>query len=183
MTRLTVVGGVILISVASWCAAASASDSCVEEDALVPNTTLTLTSAVKNHDGAFVGDFRLQNLRIARGIVIPARKASESFYIDYPDATVQFRDLNGTWTTLANHLPGTFGPSPDALKVGLHSMASFKVELFSVQLGNLSGTDFRLAIRLADRSCIVSQPFRAYPDRASITKIESLTTDGSASRN
>lgn len=160
------------------CITGRAADGCEEPDPLLPDVTVVLKRATKAPNGMYVGEFEIENQRISPEISISGRKTRHAFYVEFPDAYIEFKDLNGTWVTLANHLPGTYTTSPDVLRIAVHSKADFSADLFSVDWGNLSGTDFRLILRrVSDPTCIVSRPFRAYPDRASITRIESLHTE------
>jgi hypothetical protein len=152
-----------------------AADICIEPDKLAPQVRLVLKRADK--EGAtFVGEFELQNNDFSPKIVLPGRRVGGVFYVDYPEASIEFLDLNRVWTRLQNHLPGTFLASPDALSIAIHSRASFKVELFSKSWGELSGFDYRLVLKFSDNpKCIHSDTFRAYPLREPISEIKSVT--------
>jgi hypothetical protein len=152
---------------------ANASAICLPPDKLAPNVTLVLQSAFEKGDGFFEGTFELENRDIKPQIQIPGDRDVNDFFVYFPDAAVEFRDLNGSWVRLITAAPGTYLASSHKLEIKKNSKAIFKTPLFSKQIGGLSGTDFRLVIRLfrPDR-CIVSETFRAFPERQPVTHIE-----------
>lgn len=81
-------------------------DLCEEPDPLVPDVTVVLEHAALDKDGMYVGEFEIENQRISPALSIPGRKTKETFYVDYPDVSVEFKDLNGSGVALANHAPG-----------------------------------------------------------------------------
>lgn len=156
------------------CATATAADKCTEPDPLAPETVLTLTN-VNRIGQEFVGEFELQNLGIRPSLVVPGHQAGGDFYVEIPTISIQFRDLNGSWVTLANHPPGTFLPAPDKRDIKVGAKAVLKINLFATDWNELSGSDFRVTIQpQKPAECIVSDPFRAYPDHGSVTHIKSL---------
>jgi hypothetical protein len=175
MSRISLIGVIAIFLTGWWCTTIAADDVCLEPDALLPDVKLTLKHASKNADGLFIGEFELENHTIASGISVSGRRVNGGFHVEYPDARIEFRDFNGVWSLLGDHPPGTYFSSPDTLLVAVHSRVSLKVELLPAERSEMSGGDFRLAIRFSAPSlCIVSDVFRAYPERSPITRIESL---------
>jgi hypothetical protein len=152
---------------------ANTSAICLPPDKLAPNVTLVLQSAFEKSDGFFEGTFELENKNIRPQIQISGDRIANDFFVYFPDAAVEFRDLNGSWVRLITDAPSTYLSSPHKLEVKKNSMVVFKTPLFSKQIAGLSGTDFRLVIRLfRPARCIVSETFRAFPERQPVTHIE-----------
>jgi hypothetical protein len=168
----------VVICLGSLTGVASAADTCMEPDPVIPTATLTLKRAERTDRGVFVGHFEVRNYTLEM-ISIPGRKSDGQFRVDYPDAGIEFKDLNGVWRQLLGHAPGTFFSAAGALKIVKNSSALVTIELFSADRVDLSGVEFRAKVRLsAPETCFVSFPFRTYPARVPITRIESVAVPG-----
>jgi hypothetical protein len=173
----------ILILLNSQSSVLFAAESCHEPDFLFPETTLILKNSYEDKSGNFFGIFELGNYEITSSIAIPGEYEGHDFYVSPPYATIEFKDLNGTWTRLSYRPPEEYLPSPNHLKVRTRSKAIFRTMLFPKSVVELSGSDFRLVIKVANPSlCIVSFPFRAYPVRKSVKGFKTISVPKIRSR-
>ena len=148
---------------------AQADDStCYEPDVLAPDVSLSLIRAYQRN-GNHVGSFALINHASRLPIELYGRHRGNKYYLEYPDVAVEFKDLNGLWSVFRIHSPGTYSRQNEHLAIQTGKTAVFDAELFARNVP-VSGYSFRLVLKLTqpDR-CVVSSPFRALPDRASIT--------------
>jgi hypothetical protein len=157
---------------------AMASETCAEPDSLFAEASFFL-SRVTRREEEFVGEFVIENRGIHPSLVIGGRRVGESFEVDYPTAVLEFQDLNKSWSMLVNNLLGTYLPDPDQIEIRVGEKSSINIHLFATDWNELSGSDFRVAMRLkSPAKCILSAPFRAYPERAPISHFQTLTRPG-----
>lgn len=175
MRKIFLYGMCIFIMLVSKSVLVFASAPCNEEDLLLPKVSLILKSTFEGKKNVFYGTFELENKEITPLLAIPGRRVGHDFFADYPNVSVEFKDLNGKWVRLQNHLPGSFLKSPNQLSINAQSKAIFKTELFPKSMIELSGSDFRLILELVNPSmCIVSNPFRAFPVRIPVRGFETM---------
>jgi hypothetical protein len=117
-----IVGWVGVVLVSMRLTTVNAAEVCIEPDPLLPAATLVLKRA-ERVDDAFHAEFELDN-RSIDVVELPGRRANGKFYVDYPDARIEFRDINGIWTQLLDHAAGTFLSSPSTLKAEKGSKVS-----------------------------------------------------------
>lgn len=157
------------------CNFAFASTKCESPDSLFPDAELKLMDVELKNGNQFIGKFELKNNAIKSALFIPENIVEKNQFINYPDVAVEFLDLNGQWRQLLNHPPGTFLSSTKMTKVVQNSKITFKASLFSKDMPGLSGTDFRLLLRLSKPNiCIVSYPFRTLPVRPPTVNVETI---------
>jgi len=154
-------------------------DPCSLPDPSDRRLSLTLKSTSIGEGETFVGIFELENRSVSPAVVLPGIRKGTVFNASQPEITVEFKDLTSNWVPLPT-LPGSYGSKPDQLSIRPNTRATFTTYLMSRQIANLSGSDFRLLVRLFNPAfCIVSSPFRAIPIRKQVEGFQSSpsTTD------
>lgn len=148
-------------------AASHGVDLCSDPDASDPRVRLAL-KGTQIIDGVYVGEFEIQNIGVTEPILISGEAGSEAFAVEYPDVSIEFKDLNAHWTAL-QMVPGTFTQQEGRLEIARNSKARFTTMLMTQEVANLSASDFRILVRAVNpKICIISRPFRAVPLRPQV---------------
>jgi hypothetical protein len=133
---------------------------------------LVLKSVKLSSGEGFIGTFELSNAKYDHALVLPGRRIGNTLFMDYPDVSVQFRDLNSQWVSFTE-LAGSFLTPPDRLEVKPGSRVAITTTLMSPEIANSSGSEFRIMIRLSDPDiCVISRPFHAVPMHSPVTGFE-----------
>ena len=159
-------------------ASSSAFETCDVQDPLGPRATLTLRGTFEDKAGNFVGLFQFHNIDLAQSVKIAGAGDKHGFAVHRPQAKVQFKDLNGNWTTLApGPLEENLQPT-SALHVASKSTVTLRIVLFPKKLVMQDGSDFRLLLSFADPgSCMASLPFRALRPPGGVQGFVSVAPD------
>ena len=107
--------------------------TCYEPDELAPDVSLSLTR-VYQRKGNHVGSFALINHASKLPIELYGQHRGNKYYMEYPDVALEFENLNGLWSDLGIHLPGTYSSQNEHLTVQIGKTAAFEVELFPTNL-------------------------------------------------
>lgn len=155
-------------------AAVFATPVCEEPDPIMPQATIILTHSSVDRRGNHVGTFEFRNHAISPAVEISASRDGRFAGVSRPQAQVEFKDLNGTWTVLDMPVE-EFVPGGFKLRVAAGATATFRIMLFPKNLVRRDGSDFRVVVRLANPdACVVSYPFRAAPMRKPVSGFVSL---------
>lgn len=163
---------------ASASASSSAFETCDVQDKSAPRATLTLRSTFEDKAGNFVGLFQFHNIDLAQSVKISGAGDQQGFSVRRPQAKIQFKDLNGSWTTLIPGPPEEYLGTTSALHVASKSTVTLRIVLFPKKLVMQDGSDFRLLLSFADPgSCMASLPFRALRPPGGVQGFVSVAPD------
>jgi len=147
---------------------AAAEDPCRYTSPDDPAIHLVLKSVTLTESGSFTAQFELLNREVRPAISLPVTRTGKDAFLDLPYASVEFKDLNGTWRPLAS-LPGDFRDTKDHVNIKPGETAKFSTFLMTNETANHSASDFRILIRLSNPSlCLVSAQFHATPLRQAV---------------
>jgi hypothetical protein len=147
---------------------ASAADPCASPMDFV-EVGVVLHSAAPRPQSGFIGEFHVHNVRFGKPIVLAGKQEHSRFFMEYPSALMQFKDLNGQWENELM-IPGTFSGQKDRLTIGPGETKSLFIELPSAERVSAGGREFRILLLTWDsHTCIASSPFQALQARGPIT--------------
>jgi len=176
---LALSGRLFLIGICLMSASASASssdaDTCEEQDMLAPSATLALRSTLEA-SGNYVGLFEFHNIDVASLVEISGDRSANVFSVHRPQARIQFKDLNGSWTTLMYGPIEEYSPPTSSLRIPSKTKVTLRAVLFPKKLVRHDGSVFRLLLSLAaPNKCLASLPFRAHRAAGEIKQFVSIT--------
>lgn len=164
----------LLILPTSSIAAKDRGDPCNNFDLIDKNSKIVLVDS-ELLDGKFVGVFQISVAKSGKGIQLDAWKGSREPEIGDPILSVQFRDLNSKWVSFET-LAGTFLKGDSPISVGPGESARFRALLFSQEIAQTSGSDFRIRLRTNDyKKCLVSESFMSDIQRPRVVKLKPRT--------
>lgn len=159
-------------------ATAYSDDPCDNADTISHEARVVIQGSALDKDSFLVGTFQLQNLSKKRNFVIrgtPDASAS-TFHIMRPDISVEYLDLLNRWQRMLE-LPGSFYGKRESHVASPGKSIVFTTWLFSADIASKNAREFRLLIRTQDPSlCLVSVPFRGFPLRPKVVRLESVET-------
>lgn len=148
-----------------------AADFCGDPDSGDPRVRLALKST-QVRDGVYIGEFEIENIGLAEPILIAGEASRGIFAVEYPDVSIEFKDLNARWTAL-QMVPGTFIQQKGRMEIARDSKARFTTTLMTQEVANLSASEFRILVRaIQPKVCMVSRPFHAVPSRQQVVGFE-----------
>lgn len=128
---------------------------------------IELKSATSDAKGDFVGEFEFHNATTNTTFRLNGRRQNGRFAYEYPDAFVEFKDLNGQWRSLLGN-PGIFLTGPDTLEIPPQARRSFIARLPSSTVAT-SASEFRLQVQTETKGrCFTSIVFEVLPKRATV---------------
>jgi hypothetical protein len=165
--KLTCVALLVSVQHANANDAISCDDAVVNKDARI-----VLTRTVVEDKGFFTGIFEIENLGFEPSLSLAGERTKEVFEAEYPDVSIEFKDLNSRWVPL-DHTPGTFMQGRDRLVVFQKTKKMFSTPLVSKSIA-INGAEFRLVVRVNEPSvCLVSKPFVVLPLRKKVIGFQS----------
>jgi hypothetical protein len=157
--------------------AAGNGDPCLDTRRSESDARIVLQTTTLDEQGIFVGKFVIENVS-KKSIVIKGElpESGGQIRIVRPDYSIEYLDLSNQWQERLE-LPGSFLGAKGERSIPPGKSSTFTVSLMSANYGSRSANDFRLLVRTKNLSaCLVSVPFRGYPPRPEVIRLE--TADG-----
>ena len=160
-------------------AIAQSQDPCDRIDSTSNEVRVTLKNAALENKFYFIGTFQIQNLSKDQSITIRglSDEKSNTFRIKSPDISIEYLDLLNRWERMIE-LPGSYYGVREKRVIPPGKSILVDVPLFSNDAASKNAREFRLLIRAQSPTiCLISLPFRGYPPRPTVLRLENVDSD------
>lgn len=173
------IAAALLLVLASSAAGAAApgQEDCVGFDPIAPYANLFMKRSYLDKRGDFIGVFEFSNDDLGPSVDLAGDLEGKLLMMNRPQAQIEFKDLNGTWTRLQAGPIEHYTKPAHKVQVKQKAKLQFKARLFQKQLVETDGSQFMLVLYTDNpRRCVRSLPFTASPARSPIKEFISAPT-------
>jgi hypothetical protein len=150
-------------------------DPCTDIRRIESDARVVLKETALDGRNIFIGTFLIQNLS-KKNIVLKGNFPASGgpIRIVRPDYSIEYLDLSNQWQQRIE-LPGSFLGAKDERVVPPGKSLLFTAPLVSAKYASKSASDFRLLVRTKNSTaCLMSVPFRGYPPRPEVIRLETV---------